>query len=90
MAIPLIDTNISGQVTVTDPHDYTEDGQHNLRRVHDSVQHINTTYHSSYIKVSSLDISLTDTNVNGQVTVTDPHDYTEEGQRDSKRVSHSV
>ena len=45
---------------------------------------------SSYIMVSSLAIALTDTNVNGKVTVTELHDYAEEGQCDFKYVSHSV
>ena len=75
----LRDIHIHVQLTVTEPHDYTEEGQHNFRRVHDSVQHSNTTSHSSSINESSLSISLTDTHVNDQVTVTEPHDYTEEG-----------
>ena len=90
LAIPLTDTIVNDQVAVTDPHDYTEEGQHNLRLVHDRVQHINTTFHSSSIKASSLAIPLADANVNGQVTVTDLHDYTEEGRNNLRRVHDSV
>ena len=50
-----------------------------MRRVNDSVQHINTTSYSSSIKESSLAVALIDINVNGQVTVTEPHEYNEEG-----------
>ena len=77
--IALTDVNINFQVTLTEPHDYTEEGHNNLRRVNDSVQHINTTSYSSSIKESSLAVALIDINVNGQVTVTEPHEYNEEG-----------
>ena len=54
------------------------------------MQNINTSFHASSIKASSLDIALTDMNVNGQVIVTEPYDYTENGQSDLELISHSV
>ena len=86
----LTDVNVNVQVTITEPRDYTEERQNNLRRIHDSAQHINTTYHSSTIKASLLAISLTETNVNGQVPMTEPHDYTEGRQNNFRCVHDSV
>ena len=81
--IALTDVDINGQVTLIEPHNYTEEEQNIFRHVHDSLQHINTTSHSSFIKASLLSIPLTDTDVNRKVTVTEPHDYIEEGQNNN-------
>ena len=61
-----------------------------LRRVSDSVQHINTISHSSSINASLSPISITYIILNGQVIVTKPHDYTEEGHTNFERISYSV
>ena len=61
-----------------------------LRQVSDSVQYINTTSHNSSIKISLSYIALTYINLNGQVTVTEPQDYTEEGKPNFECVYHSI
>ena len=70
--------NVNDQAVVTELQKYTEEGQNNLRPVHDSVKYINNTSYSSSINVNLSATSLTDMNVNGQVTVAEPHDYTKE------------
>ena len=53
-AISLTDININDQVTVTEPHDYTEEGPNQMIGITDSMQHIDTTSHSSSTNKASI------------------------------------
>ena len=67
--ISLTDMNVKRQVAVTDPHKSNEEGQNHLKYVSDSVQHNNTTSHSSFIGASLSDIALMDMNVHSKTSV---------------------
>ena len=76
--ISLIDMNDNGQVTVTEPQEYTKEGHAEFERVSHSMQHIDTNSHSTSSGASLSVIALIYMNINGQVTVTEPQSYTEE------------
>ena len=78
MAISLSYINVNDQVIVTELQDYTEERQTDFERVSHSMQHIDTNSYSTFSGVSLSVISLTYINVNSNVTVTEPQEYTEE------------
>ena len=84
------DMNINGQVTVTEPQKYTKEGQTNFECVSHSMQNIDTTSYSTSSEEILSAIAQTDMNVNGQVTVTEPQKYTEEGSNQMIRFTDSV
>ena len=70
--------NVNTQGTVIETQKYTKEGYTTFERVYYSMQHIDTTSHSTSSGASSLSIALIDMNVNTQGTVSETHDYTKE------------
>ena len=54
------------------------------------MQNIDTILYTTSSGVSLSDIAIKDINVNTQVTVTDPQDYTKERHTNLKHVSQSM